>query len=125
MCGSKGCVFEFDHIARFSESWGEQEFQPLCVDCHREKTTHERRMYDGDQLASHFERDVWRRHVESPRPPTLVGRLQNYRPEDLKDMEIADVVRCRRSALLYNVHPIPCSARWATSAKGRDRSWET
>ena len=107
ICGSRNVDFEFDHIARLSESYGEQEFQPLCVECHREKTTHESRMYDGDQLASHFEREVWRRYVESPRPPALVGRLRNCKPEDVKDMEIADVIRCRRSALVYNVHPIP------------------
>ncbi len=67
-------------------------------------------MYDGDQLASHFELEVWKRYVESPRPPPLVGRLRNCKPEEedlIKDMEIADVIRCRRSALLYNVHPIP------------------
>ncbi len=110
-CGSKNVDFEFDHIARLSESYGEQEFQPLCAECHREKTTHEARMYDGDQLASHFELEVWKRYVESPRPPPLVGRLRNCKPEEkedlIKDMEIADVIRCRRSALLYNVHPIP------------------
>ena len=57
MCGCKGQL-EFDHVARLSESYGEQEFQPLCVECHREKTTHEARMYDDDQLASHFEQKV-------------------------------------------------------------------
>ena len=107
ICGSKNVAFEFDHIARLSESYGEQEFQPLCPECHREKTTQEARMYDGDQLASHFELEVWNRYVESPRPRALVGRLRNTKTEDVKDMEIADVIRCRRSALLYNVHPIP------------------
>ena len=108
VCGSKNVEFEFDHIARLSESFGEQEFQPLCPECHREKTTHEARMYDGDQLASHFELEVWKRYVESPRPPALVGRLRNAKADEVvKDMEIADVIRCRRSALVYNVHPIP------------------
>ncbi len=49
MCGSRGAL-EFDRIARLSCSYGEQEFQPLCVECHREKTANEARMYDGDQL---------------------------------------------------------------------------
>jgi hypothetical protein len=30
MCGARG-EFEFDHIARLSESYDEQRFQPLCV----------------------------------------------------------------------------------------------
>ena len=38
ICGPRNVDFEFDHIARLSESYGEQEFQPLCVECHREKT---------------------------------------------------------------------------------------
>ncbi len=58
-CGAKGTL-EFDHVARLSCSFGAQEFQPLCVECHREKTANEARMYDGDQLASHFELEVWK-----------------------------------------------------------------
>ncbi len=104
MCGAKG-ELEFDHIARLSESYDEQQFQPLCVECHREKTTSEARMYDDDQLASHFEREVWEQYVTSPRPPPLVAKLRNI--NDVEDLEVADVVRCRRSALLYNVHPLP------------------
>ena len=104
VCGSKGQL-EFDHIARLSESYDEQKFQPLCVECHREKTAQEARMYDGDQLASHFELEVWKRYVESPRPKALTMKLRECK--NLIDMEISDVIRCRRSALLYNVHPIP------------------
>ena len=112
VCGSKGQL-EFDHIARLSESYDEQKFQPLCVECHREKTAQEARMYDGDQLASHFELEVWKRYVESPRPKALTMKLRECK--NLIDMEISDVIRCRRSALLYNVHPIPVFAPWTTS----------
>ena len=62
-------------------------------------------MYDGDQLASHFELEVWQQYVESPRPPPLVARLR--KASSAEGLEIADVVRCRRSALLRNVHPLP------------------
>lgn len=103
-CGSRG-ELEWDHVARLSDSHGEQEFQPLCVECHREKTTHEARMYDDDQLASHFELEVWKQYVESERPPALVARLREV--NGISGMEIADVIRCRRSALLYNAHPFP------------------
>ena len=77
-------------------------------------------MYDGDQLASHFELEVWQQHVESPRPPPLVARLR--KASSAEGLEIADVVRCRRSALLRNVRPLPVfcplddiSPCWATS----------
>ena len=103
-CGAKGEP-EWDHVARLSESFGEQEFQPLCHECHKEKTEYESRTYDSDQLASFFEKEVWGQYAASPRPPPLVHKLRTV--GDLKDLEIADVVRCRRSALLYNVHPIP------------------
>ena len=105
VCASKGQL-EFDHIARLSESYDEQKFQPRCVECHREKTAQEARMYDGDQLASHFELEVWKQYVESPRPPPLIARLRDCKGS-AAGLEIADVVRCRRSALLYNVHPLP------------------
>lgn len=78
--------------------------ETLCMECHREKTANEARMYDDDQLASHFEREVWEQYVMSPRPPPLIAKLRNGSPDDL---EVADVIRCRRSALLYNVHPLP------------------
>ena len=43
--------------------------------------------------------------MESPRPPPLVARLR--KASCAEGLEIADVVRCRRSALLRNVHPLP------------------
>jgi hypothetical protein len=104
MCGSRG-ELEFDHIARLSESYDEQKFQPLCVECHREKTSLEARMYDDDQLASHFELEVWKQYVASERPPPLVAKLKNATKVD--EMEIVDVIRCRRSALLHNTHALP------------------
>ena len=39
ICRHKCKKFEWDHIERFAESWGEQNFQPLCPDCHTEKHT--------------------------------------------------------------------------------------
>ena len=101
MCGSKGTL-EFDHVARLSCSFGAQEFQPLCVECHREKTANEARMHDGDQLASHFELEVWRQYVEIAR---LVAKLRKC--PSAAGLEIADVIRCRRSALLRNSHTLP------------------
>lgn len=107
ICGSKGgAPLEFDHVARFSESYQEQVFQPLCAECHREKTTRESRTHDGDELASYFEKEVWTQYVQSPRLPPLVARLRNGAGEG-GGAQVADVIRCRRSALLYNVHPLP------------------
>ena len=39
--------------------------------------------------------------------PPLVHRFKDLPEEEVAACEIADVVRCRRNALLYNVHSIP------------------
>jgi hypothetical protein len=38
LCDRQSSAFEWDHIERFSESLGEQRFQPLCPECHRATT---------------------------------------------------------------------------------------
>ena len=72
VCNRQSLAVEWDHVSRFSESFGEQKFQPLCPECHRTKTDLESKSYDTDLLASHFERSVWENYVMSPRPPPLV-----------------------------------------------------
>ncbi len=58
-----------------------------------------------DHLASHLEKKVWEQYVLSPRPPPLVHRVRAVK--SLTGMVIADVKRCRKRALEFNVHPIP------------------
>ncbi len=105
LCGARG-LLEFDHIARHSEGYGEQLMQPLCGACHRLKTDGEAKSYDEDHLASHFEKTVWEQYVDSPRPPPLVHRARAV-PDTLVGLQIVDVVRCRKRALEFNVHPLP------------------
>ena len=107
ICRHKCKRFEWDHIERFAESWGDQHFQPLCPGCHADKTSTESRSLDSDFVASHFERTAWGQYVLSPRPPPLVYKFKDLPEEDANACEIADAKRCRRNALLYNVHPIP------------------
>ena len=106
MCDSRSSSMEWDHVCRLSESFGEQEFQPLCPACHKEKTEKEARSYDEDQLASHFEKVTWDQYVASPRPPPLVYRAKQV-PEEFPGFMIADVRRCRKNALEYCTHPLP------------------
>ncbi len=98
---------EWDHVCRLSESFGEQEFQPLCPACHKEKTEKEARSYDEDQLASHFEKVTWDQYVASPRPPPLAYRVKQVPDEFPPGFEIADVRRCRKNTLEYCTHPLP------------------
>ena len=106
-CGSRTPELEFDHVQRFSEGFCEQSFQPLCKACHDEKTALESRCHDGDALASFFEKNVWERYVRSPRCPPLVYKARKDAAARLSELEIADVIRCRRSALYHNPHPLP------------------
>ena len=106
MCGGASSQFEWDHVARHSESFGESEFQPLCSACHKEKTATESRSLDTDILASSFCPRAWEQYVFSPRPPPLVYRVRAL-PESLAGFEIADVRRCRKRALELCAHPLP------------------
>ena len=90
---------------RLSESFEQSSFQPLWTHCHAAKTADEPHSLENDVLASHFERHVWDAYVGSPRPPPLI--FQKRIPEDVRGLLIADVKRCRRNALYYNVHDIP------------------
>jgi hypothetical protein len=106
ICGGPSSEFEWDHVSRHSESFGEPEFQPLCPQCHKDKTAQESRSLDTDILASSFDPRAWAQYVLSPRPPPLVHRIRAL-PESLTGFEIADVVRCRKRALELSAHPLP------------------
>ena len=85
---------------------GRTKTQPLCPSCHTEKTSIEPGALDSYLIASHFEKRAWGNCVLSERPPPLVYKAKEL--EDVTGCEIADVRRCRRNALLYKVHAIPC-----------------
>ena len=107
-CGAKSSQLEWDHKESFSTSLWEQtieSFQCLCPSCHQGKSAVESRAFENDIIASHFEKGVFERYVESPRPPPLVWRIKDV--PDLPDLWIADVRRCRQRALLYCAHPVP------------------
>ena len=111
LCGGAGDSFdsfEWDHKVSLATCLEEQTpdaFWPLCPTCHAQKTCDESRAWDSDILASQFERGVWEQYVDSPRPPPLVWRYKAC--GDVAGCEIADVRRCRKRALEFNVHPVP------------------
>ena len=107
LCGSKSSV-EFDHIHALRASYGPQDFQPCCSQCHAEKTFAEPREWEQDVLSSHFSEYVWQHYVMSPRSPPLVHRLKAV--SDIENLSIADVRRCRKRALEFNVHCVPVVA---------------
>ena len=110
LCGRKASSFEWDHVERFSESLGDQRFQPLCLECHQTKTETKSRSFECDVLASHFEKGVWEQCVESPRAPPLVWKAKEC--PDVLGCEIADVRRCRKRALEFLCTRSRSFARW-------------
>ena len=106
LCNSKEPV-EFDHKVALKSSFGQQVFQPLCAQCHALKTNEEPRELErnADVLTSHFNQHVWNQYVLTSRPPPLVHRLKTV--NEIENLSIADVVRCRKRALEHNCHEIP------------------
>ena len=78
--------------------------QPVCVPCHQLKTTQESRSLTLDILASQFEQSTWERYVPSERPPPMVYKLKE--PDSAATLEIADIVRCRKRSLEFNLFDI-------------------
>jgi hypothetical protein len=103
-CGTKTNDLEWDHIQALQSlaPGAKQVFQPLCAACHQLKTSQEPRSMTRDLLASHFEKSVYDRYVMSERPPPMVFKLKEC--EDINNCQIADVIRCRKRALVMNTH---------------------
>ena len=57
-------MLEWDHIIPLHRSMGEQEFQPLCLPCHKNETTYEAQGFEWDILASSFEKSVYNEYVK-------------------------------------------------------------
>ncbi len=60
---------------------------------------------DGTPLTSRFNRETFELFVQGAKPPQLVANL--HAPEQGKVTVQADVIRCRLSQLLENVHELP------------------
>ena len=103
LCGSKDPL-EWDHTQALSTSFQEQTFQPICTQCHMNKTTDEPKNF-GDPLASVFNPTVWKNYIETPRPPPLIHKVADY--GSLNGCAMVDVRRCRKRALEMCSHPIP------------------
>ena len=96
---------EFDHVVPVSTAFrGQiQEFQALCHECHRLKTSLENS--HATALESRFSPAACETYVNSPRLPPLVCGLQKWN-EDRVCWGV-DVVRCRKNGLANARFPLP------------------
>jgi hypothetical protein len=81
ICGGPSSEFEWDHVARHSESFErEPEFQPLCPQCHREKPAAESRSLDTDILEQF--RSSRMGAIRAITPAAAAGALGKGSPEE-------------------------------------------
>ena len=110
---------EFDHVVPVSTAFrGQiQEFQALCHECHRLKTSLENSQ--ATALESRFSPAACEAYVNSPRLPPLVCGLQKWN-EDRVCWGV-DVVRCRKNGLANCRR----SARWIRCRRRGRAAWRT
>ena len=109
-CGDLGNEFnntlELDHPCPLRAGGDNQQpLIPLCSNCHSHKSYLEcLTPFQENPLASVCEHSVYKSFHESPKPKQAVQQLHD--PDSRATIEI-DTVRCRRSALEHNQHPLP------------------
>ena len=106
LCGelfSEQRACEWDHVVplRSLTTLATQCFQPLCSECHAEKTNAQGRQ--DRTLQSAFCRRTWDAYVMSPRPPALAWNA--HKLEDGKQLQELDVIRCRYNCVVHASHP--------------------
>ena len=105
MCGelfSENLPCEWDHVIPLQSltTLATQCFQPLCSECHSERT-----MAQGRQdrtLRSAFSPRTWDTYVMSPRPPPLVW--STHKLEEDNELQELDVIRCRYNCMVNSSH---------------------
>ncbi len=108
-CGDTLHKFQIDHRVPLCFG-GDDEFHNMaavCPPCHAQKSYGEvmSNVEDGNPLTSRFNRETFELFVQSAKPPQLVANV--HPPEPGRVTVQADVIRCRLSQLLENVHDLP------------------
>ena len=109
-CGDRLGRFEIDH--RMPLCLGgtndRDNLAAICCPCHQAKCYGEHALTnveDTNPLLSRFNRETYGLFTLSPKPPQLVGNVHEPQP-GAKTLQ-ADVVRCRYTQFVENVHEIP------------------
>ncbi|CAE7240346.1 unnamed protein product [Symbiodinium natans] len=121
LCGAPVALgtCEFDHVVPVHQAFrGQiQEFQALCLECHRLKTSLEN--MQATTLESRVSRRVYEAYVQSPRLPPLVCALQKWFPlpvfcpldslQEASEGHLADLtyVRLRRDGRMALLNRLP------------------
>jgi len=103
-----GANFEVDHEQPLASGGSNdpENLRCLCLVCHGSKSVLESLgRLEQDQLTSEFSPDVYERFVKSPKPRQMYINARKFEGPAPRCM--ADVAKCRFSALYENVYPIP------------------
>ncbi|MCP3886152.1 MAG: HNH endonuclease, partial [Propionibacteriaceae bacterium] len=102
-------VFEVDHRVplSFGGSNDLDNLAVVCRSCHAQKSYHENvsSAEDRNPLISRFNRETYREFVLSPKPPQMVANVRP--PSENRPTVQADVIRCRYTQFLENLHDLP------------------
>lgn len=108
-CGDRMSRFEIDHRTPLSLGGSNlrENLAAVCHECHRAKTLSESQaqIADATPLLSRLNRETYELFHMSRKPPQLVANISEPVPGK-KTMQI-DVVRCRYSQFLENIHDLP------------------
>jgi hypothetical protein len=108
-CGDRLTRFEVDHRTPLflGGSNDRENLAAVCPPCHRAKCLGESQLHISDQnpLTSRLNRETYQLFHLSRKPPQMVAEVHPARPE-LKTLQV-DVVRCRFTQFLENVHELP------------------
>jgi hypothetical protein len=104
VCGERGAI-EIDHVCPVSRSFAgqPQQLQPLCAECHREKTASQTTPIENP-LASVLNTDTYDFLCNTPKPKALVMEVH---PPPNEDCLLLDIIRCRRNCMAQSPYPIP------------------
>ena len=108
-CGDELKAPELDHRTPlcFGGSNEPENLAALCKACHAQKSYFESvgTVEDRNPLVSRFNRETHRLFAMARKPPQLVANL--HEPQSNQVTVQADVIRCRYTQFLENVHDIP------------------
>jgi hypothetical protein len=102
-CDDKLATYDLDHIQPLCDGGSDEmdNMQPLCLPCHAEKCSSERRSIYGKTMYSELNIDVQEGLWDAPKPRQL------YFGDNTQNCLELDISKCRRRALERSVNEFP------------------
>jgi hypothetical protein len=111
ICSAKAEEFEIDHVVPLSAGGSNdiENLQPLCKDCHKQKTREEKELgmyHIDDESASYFNKNVYD-NVVNTREFKVWQFVERVTDLEVKDAYKIDMKKCRRNLAYYSNFEFP------------------